>query len=220
MATTTTAPPSVDAVRALRSSSHGARSVPVRRRKRIAAAILLLGASALGAVLVYGNVGDRQPVLAVGRLVERGEVIGSADLVTARVAADGAVRTIPVSRRSSIIGRRASVSLLRGSLLTRGAVADGPAVPDGAAVVGASLGTGQYPDGLAPGDDVLVVAEPDPAVQGTGGLGPASIKGLVVSVDRGRDGALRVSLAVPGADAAALAVAGSQGRIAVALAPR
>src|SRR5581483_1729364 len=100
------------------------------------------------AVLVYGNVGQRHEVLAVARTVDPGQVISAEDLTVVRVAADPDVRTLAASARSSIVGQRAAVRLLPGSLLSPDAVTKGDVIGPGFSVIGAIVKPGQYPPGL------------------------------------------------------------------------
>src|SRR3546814_19308388 len=68
---------------------------------------------------------------------------------------------MPESQRSAVIGMRSSVRLLPGSLVTAGALSDGPPRAPGTSVVGALVRSGQYPLGLRSGDEVLVVVTGD-----------------------------------------------------------
>src|SRR3546814_8537435 len=56
---------------------------------------------------------------------------------------------------------RSSVRLLPGSLVTAGALSDGPPRAPGTSVIGALVRSGQYPLGLRSGDEVLVVVTGD-----------------------------------------------------------
>src|SRR3546814_6662534 len=68
---------------------------------------------------------------------------------------------MPESQRSAVIGMRSSVRLLPGSLVTAGALSDGPPRAPGTSVIGALVRSGQYPLGLRSGDEVLVVVTGD-----------------------------------------------------------
>lgn len=190
---------------------------PRWNRARIAAGVTVLAVSALGGVALYGNAGDRAPVLAVARTVDAGEIIETADLTVVRVAADRGVEVIRASERNQIVGRPAAVGLVPGSLLTRGALATGPLVPDGWSVIGAVLKPGQFPLGLRPGDEVTMLVVPE---TGQGDGGPSPVLGVLVAIEEMRPGEVSASLAVPGPATRDLAVAGAQGRLALARAPR
>lgn len=218
--TTTTTVPLANGVRSTKAPLPPARRRPaVRNRGRIVAGVLLLAASALAAVLVYGNLGQRRSVLVVARTVQAGAVIERSDLKTARVATDAGVETIDANSSARVIGRRAAVSLVPGSLLVSGAIAEGPSVPAGSAVTGAVLKAGQYPIGLRPGEAVLVVLTPE-ATQATDRTASDPVPATVVGIEEQRDGGIVVSLAVPSSAAPDLAVAGAQGRVTLVAASR
>ena len=179
-----------------------------RHRGRIAAGATLLVASAVLAVLVYGNLGDRSAVLAAATDIRPGQVIDENDLKVVRVAVDPEVATVPASRRAEIVGRRAAVGFTAGSLVAPASVMDGPGVPAGSTVIGAVVKPGQYPIGLREGDEVVVL------VVSEGGRTADGVDAVIVSVSTrsGADGTA-IALAVPSGDAAVLAQAGAQGRL-------
>ena len=185
-----------------------------RNRSRIGAGVFALALAGLLAVLVYGNVGQRHPVLAVARDVDPGQVITAGDLRVVQVAADADVKTVASSERSSIVGQRAAVRLLPGSILAPEAVTQGNVVADGATVIGAVVQPGQYPLGLRAGDEVDVVVTGGPS-----GDRPVRADIIAVSSTRGASGTA-ISLAVPQDSAARLAVAGSEGRLLLMVPPR
>ncbi|MBI2169368.1 MAG: SAF domain-containing protein [Actinobacteria bacterium] len=216
MVVTTRTPVTTDGHKGVRERR--AAPSPRRNRTRIAAGITVLAVSALAAVTLYGNAGDRTPVLAVARAVEAGETIETGDLTVVRVAAERGVEMVPASERDDLVGRRAAVGLVPGNLLSRGALATGPLVPDGWSVIGAVLKPGQFPLGLRPGDEVTILAVPETG-QGDGD-GASPIEGLVVAIEETAPGEVSASLGVPGAATRDFAVAGAQGRLALARAPR
>ena len=194
-----------------------AESTAHRDRSRVAAGALILAACTFGAVVLYGRIGDRQAVLAMARTVEVGKPVESRDLRVVHVSSDPGLRSVPAAERTRVIGRPAAVRLVSGSLLSPDEVGGGAGLPEGMALVGAVLKAGQFPLGLAPGDRVALVAA------------PASASGLVVTfesqgepptatvvaVDSAIDatGNTAVSLQVPMKAAAAVAGAGSAGRL-------
>jgi hypothetical protein len=174
-------------------------------------------------VLLYGNLGNRKPVLAAARPVAAGQVIQASDLREVRVAADNGVGTVPAAGRDRVVGRPAAVALVSGGLLTPGQVANGPALPSGSAVIGATLKPGQFPGGLRSGDGVLVVVMPAEEEATSVEAAPViPVKATVVATEKIPDssGAVSVSLAVPSAQASGLAVGGARGRLALVLEPR
>lgn len=190
------------------------RQAAVRNRGRIGAGVFALALAGLLAVLVYGNVGQRHPVLAVARMVDPGQVITAGDLRIVRVAADAGVKTVASSQRSSIVGQRAAVRLLPGSILAPEAVTERNLIGEGASVVGAIVKPGQYPLGLRAGDRVDVVV-----IGGPGGDRPIQADIVAVSPTRGASGTA-ISLAVPRGDAGRVAAAGSEGQLLLMVPPR
>ena len=209
MTASTAAPPRHDGRRRTVVNASPSSQAPARHRGRVAAGTALLATSAVLAVLVYGNLGDRSAVLAVSAEIRPGQVIEENDLRIVRVAADPGVATIAASRRGEIVGRRASVGLLPGALLGPESVTDGPTVPAGSTVIGAVVKPGQYPIGLREGDEVVVLVTGDgPDGSGTG------VEAVIVSVSsRSGPEGTAISLAVPSTDSSALARAGAQGRL-------
>jgi Flp pilus assembly protein CpaB len=183
---------------------------------------LVLVASALAAGLLYANLGDRQPVLAVARAVEAGQVVEAGDLRQILVAPVPGVRMVPASSRRAMVGRTASVRLLPGSLLNPAQLTTGPLVDPDRAVVGALLKPGQFPVGLRVGDDVLaVVLAPEGAPVDDTAL-PVPPRARVAAIEQSAEpgAGLAISLAVEPGDATLLATAGARGRLTLVLAPR
>jgi hypothetical protein len=194
-----------------------------RNRTRIIAGALLMAISALAAGLLYADLGNRRPLVAIARPVAAGQVIQRGDLTQVLVGSVGGVRTMQWSGRASVIGRTAAVSLVPGSLLNPSQLATGAAIDPNSAVVGAVLKPGQFPAGLRSGDKVLAIVLPLDAATATGqGRVDPPIAVTVAAIDKfaERSAGLSVSLAVSPGDAATLAVAGARGRLALALAPR
>lgn len=190
------------------------RQVTARNRGRIASGVFAIALAGLLAILVYGNVGQRHAVLAVVKTVDPGQVITDADLAVVRVATDADVRTVASTQRSTIVGQRAAVRLLPGSLLTPDAVTRGSVVADGFSIIGAVVKSGQYPLGLRSGDAVQVVV-----VGGAAGDRPVGATIVAVS-SNGTGGGTSISLAVPQEAATRLAVAGAESRLLLMVPPR
>lgn len=213
--TTTTTNPRRDGHRSLAEQQAATkRQVTARNRGRIAAGIFAIALAGLLAVLVYGNIGQRHAVLAVARTVDPGQVVTEADLTVVRVAADPGVRTVASTERSTIVGQRATVRLLPGSLLTSGAVTKGNVIADGYTVIGAVVKPGQYPLGLRSGDRVQIVV-----VGGATGDRPVDATIVAVSSNGSGNGSA-ISLAVPRDAATRLAAAGAEGRLLLMVPPR
>jgi hypothetical protein len=115
--------------------------------------------SAVGFTLVTQAVGERDRVLVVARDVPAGQVLKAGDLRAVEVAADTCV--VPVKDRGSVLGRRARVPLLAGSLLAPGQVGASAAFPpQGFSQVALAVEAGGAPPDLARGERVAVLPGP------------------------------------------------------------
>jgi hypothetical protein len=213
MSTTMTRPPAssttngrgfpIEPTRRLRRQNHG----------RIAVGVMIIVFCVLGTVSLYSSAGERVSVLSVHRWVAPGQRITAGDITTASVSTSSGLRTLPAGARSRTVGRIAAVGLVPGTLLAPEQVRDGPQVPTGMAVVGATLKAGQYPVGLGAGDEVELVETP--AATSTASTvspkerGRAQVLDLVASSDV--PGATNVALVVGSDVAAAVAAAGAAG---------
>ena len=195
---------------ALSPNGHGP-PTPARRRLPLAAVgVLAAVAGALAAAALFSSVGQRQEVLAVARPVAVGAPIQAADLAVAEVSASQALRPLPASARAGVIGRPAAVGLVPGTLLTKESVAHGRALAPGQALVGLALKPGRFPLGIAKGQGVLVVIGEADAVD-------AVHRAVVVEVDEEQaEGERVVSVLLPEASAAAVAVAAADDRVSLA----
>ena len=122
-----------------------------------------------------------------------------------------------------IVGKVAAVSLVPGELVTSGQLSIGPRLAAGQAVVGLSLRPGQFPAGLRPPDQVMVVDA------GTGGESPNAsatpsspavlvARAEVFSVDVAADGQTTVaSVITPQSLAPQVVEAGAKGGVSLVL---
>jgi hypothetical protein len=136
---------------------------PPRGARRVRVPELLVGAAlavgfALAAVLWQANATQRDPVLAVGRSIARGEVIEATDVRVVYVGSDQPLVTLSEAELARVVGRVAVADLPAGTLLTPAHMNDPQTVEPGEGVVGLALDPGQFPAmQLAPGDVVNVV---------------------------------------------------------------
>ncbi|MGH9090718.1 MAG: SAF domain-containing protein [Acidimicrobiales bacterium] len=186
----------------------------------------------IGVLLVLGcalaftdaslHLGSREEVLVVAHPVAAGQVLTAGDLRSARVSTGSGVQAVPVGGESGVVGRRAAVPLLAGSLLTDSAVGPAPLVGSGSDVVAVGLKAGAYPPDLAAGDRVQVVPVVSSSGSGTGTTTSGTpIGATVLAVDvaaAGSNGPTVFSLQVSTGDAdevASLAAAGQASLIEV-----
>lgn len=143
-----------------------------RRQPRwIAAGLLAICLGALGAVLLFTEAASSHTVVVVATDVARGEVIEQSDLSTTTIGSTPGVTTVPADQLATLIGHRATVDLLAGTLLPAGAIGD-PVPKAGFVQLGLRLTPGRIPlELLPPGTPVQLVAVADPAtaVGGTNG---------------------------------------------------
>ncbi len=209
----------------LSSSRRGAIATPAVRvadtqrvRTQLRAQWLVLAAAltVLAGVLVawaIDRAADRVDVVSIARPVAAGTVIQADDLTTTAIAFDSPVTGLaPASSMSALVGRVATVDLQPGVLLTAGMWADGTGLSAGERTVGALLPAGRYPSGIAQGSTAVAIATlrsdaSSGSSSGTGsGAGERSdVEVRVLDVEADERGALRVTLAVPEADAARVA---------------
>lgn len=121
-------------------------------------AVFLVAVSALAAVVLFSQAAAREPLLALGQPVERGQVITSGDLMVVHVATDDPISSLPPEAASGLVGLVAVADLETGTLLTAGHFVARSLLDAGEGVVGMALSPGEYPTLLlAPGDRVDVV---------------------------------------------------------------
>ncbi len=164
---------------------------------------LALGAAlvVLAGVLVawaVGNAADRVDVVQVVHAVPSGQPLKSSDLAVTAVAFDAQVNgLVPAASIDAMVGRVAALDLRSGSLLQVGMWRDGQQLATGEQSVGAVLKDGRFPAGLARGDRALAAAVDDSAAT------PVSVR--VIDSHTSDGGTFVITLAVPQADAVAVA---------------
>lgn len=138
------------------------------RRRRLGWVWAGLGAvvvSAVGFTTVAKVVGHRDRVLVLSHDVSAGQVLKPSDLRGAEVAAETGVVTL--ADRDTVLGHRARVPLVAGTLLASGQVgtrADFP--PAGSSQVSFAVEPGGAPPDLSRGERVAVLPGPGPAEGG------------------------------------------------------
>ncbi|MER6146228.1 SAF domain-containing protein [Streptomyces sparsogenes] len=141
--------------------------------------------SAIGFALVASAVGERGKVLVLARDVPAGHVLTAGDLREVEVASETGV--VPVADRAGVLGRRARVPLVAGSLLAPGQYGGRRAFPPkGQSEVAFALEAGSASPGVVRGDRVAVLEGPGGTgrgvADGDGAVGPAPVVGTVTGV--------------------------------------
>jgi len=198
---------------------------PPKARRRwglVAAAVVVVALGAVGNVWLLQSSTDAEQVVAARTAIERGQVITAEQLMNVSVSADPAVRTVPASELSSLVGQRAAVDVAAGALLTADSTTAKNVPGEGVSLVGVALSPAMMPGPpLVAGDRIRVVAtlgqQQDPTLLAD----PAALDAVVVSVQAGLDsvgqGQTILTVEVPEGDAAGLAAMAATGRVAVVL---
>ena len=176
----------------------------VRTQVRAQWLVFAAALTVLAGVLVawaIDRAAERVDVVSIARPVAAGTVIQADDLTVTAIAFDSPVAGLaPESSLAALVGRVATVDLQPGMLLSTGMWADGTELSAGERTVGALLDAGRYPSGLAQGSAALAVPTSGSDVEGAG-----DVEVRVLDVMADERGALRVTLAVPEAQAARVA---------------
>ena len=176
------------------------RNTKVRSRVRSQWLVLAAALTVLAGILVawaLTRAADRVSVVSVTRPVAAGTVIQLDDLGVTAIAFDGNVQGLaPASSLDQLVGRVATIDLRPGSLLSVGMWADATGLSAGERTVGAVLDAGRFPVGLAQGSSAIALSIDGEA---------AGVTVRVIDADSTDSGELRITLAVPQADAAHIA---------------
>ena len=136
--------------------------------------VLLVLGCALAFTDASLHLGSREEVLVVAQPVAAGQVLTAADVRVARVSTGSGLVVVLAGNEATVVGRRAAVALVPGSLLTVAEVGSPPAVGSGFDVVAVGLKPGAYPPELAAGDRVQIVPVTSTSAGGTGTAGVTS----------------------------------------------
>jgi Flp pilus assembly protein CpaB len=200
---------------------------PVVRRRRsswIALGVAVICVSGGAGGWLYTVTSHREPVVAVARDVPMGAELKAEDLIEAQIATDPAIRPVPAADLKKLIGKRTTVGLSRGSLLTGSSVTDEPLVKAGEQLVGVSLAPSRLPaTRLTPGQKVRVIHTPKESATGAEGDDKGAgqtLQATVIEVG-GADnsGARVVDLAVTQLDGTRLATWAASGEVSLVIVP-
>jgi pilus assembly protein CpaB len=214
-----------------RDDALGITSLAGPRRRRptfVVFGLLLMAASGLVGALLVGSLTTTVPVLAAAADLEPGQVVTAGDLRVVELSELGSAASIAVDEQATVIGLAARGPVPAGTILNPGLfVAPAAVIPDGMAVVGATLEPGAAAgSSIRPGDrvDVLGTSPPAAGLETTGGAGAADVlaTGTVWGVEPpapGSAGRIVVTLLVPAEEHAAVAQAASDDRLRLARVP-
>ncbi|MQS17283.1 flagellar biosynthesis protein FlgA [Streptomyces kaniharaensis] len=202
---------------------------PVVRRRRpgfIAMAVALIAVGVGANAWLYMSTGNREPVVAIAHDVPMGAQLTADDLVEARIATDPVLTPVPASQLKKMIGKRTTVGLTKGSLLTTQSVTDQPLIKQGQSLVGVSLSPAQIPASqLSPGQKVNVIHTPKnnaaAATDGASGSNKnTTVQAVVIEVGKADNSGDRVvDLAANTLDGATLAQWSANGEASLVVVP-
>ncbi|WP_433128280.1 SAF domain-containing protein [Micromonospora sp. CA-240977] len=181
-------------------------------------AVLLIALGGLGAAFAVTSVRATGSYLAVARPVEVGREVTAADLITVQVAGGQGLRPVPAGRLDEVVGKRAAVTLVPGTLLTLGQVTDNPLLGPDQQQIALGLKTAQVPARqLHPGDKVLLVSTPDRSNTGDPAAAGTRFSATVIDMVSPANDDKVLYLALPTRDVPAVVALTAQARIAVVL---
>lgn len=207
------------------SAPHPATSVLKTRQHRpgyIALLLALVVGLGLAGGWLYQSAGAKATVLVMATDIDAGQVITREDLTTVSLA--GEARAITADQVSTVVGKRARVPLLSGTLLQRSMLGAAAALPEGHVLVGVLLPAGAAPaGGLVAGDLVDVYRLPAASARDEESTAPMVVAARVAvqkvaSASKEQavvSSGLLVTLVVPTADAAAVVAANGAKAVAV-----
>lgn len=208
-------------------------SAPRERKPALAAlALLLIVGGALGAGFLVLQSGKRVAAIEISRQVGAGQQIPLSAMQQVQVASDSGVGYVPWADASQVARFYAATTIPPGTLLTSAMVVQASAVTNGKDVIGLALKDGQWPDQLAVGDHVAVIAVSGqssatagcPGTAGSALAGDASVLNVNSAASGGLvgsapTGTTDVTIAVSPASAGAVACNAAAGNVAVVVLP-
>ncbi|MBT8226208.1 MAG: flagellar biosynthesis protein FlgA [Dactylosporangium sp.] len=201
----------------------------VRQRRirggHLALAVLLVALGGLLAGVAFLASIRVQTCLAVTRAVPAGTQLTNADITTVQINAPPGLKPIPASDVGEVLGKRAAVSLVPGTLLTAAQLTDQPLAGPDQRQIGISLKPERMPaPALHPGDEVQLVVTASPssltATQQTASVTvpPEIFSAVVIDTGQpGTDGSTVVYVAVGESDAPRVVSLAAEGRITMIL---
>ena len=192
--------------------------MPGRRNpKWIALGIVALCLGGLLSYMIYARVASETAVVAAAQTVYRGETIEQADLTTITVRAGSLPQTLPATRLTDLVGKRAAYDLVVGSVIPATAAADQAVPAEGRAIVGLKLALGRAPSNLLlPSSPVRLVAMAAADSSTTDELAGNIFIGRMIDQSPSADGtSILVNVDVEAGAAPTIATLAAQDRIAI-----
>jgi Flp pilus assembly protein CpaB len=211
----------------------GSLSRSVSKTPRKYGQMLLSFAVVIAAVVaggwLYANKGGVQEVLVVAEAIPAGHPITESDVRTSTKpllvsrSVSGVEGAIPVSEVDSVFGKRTTVSLLPGQVLTQESLTSELLPQDGQRLIAVSISAGRVPETLEPGSVVDAVAVPQEGQSGDAAAldDPQVISAgaTVYSAKAAQDGSVVVTLLISESDARPVAAYGAVSQLTLLQAP-
>ncbi|NJP97996.1 hypothetical protein HCN51_52710 [Nonomuraea sp. FMUSA5-5] len=191
-----------------------------RRSSMVLGTLVVLGGMFL-AFQVVNRMSNREPVLVITRDVALGQPITAENVSTAMVGGDENVAMVRGEDLHKVIGMRAALDLMSGTLLQRRMVTDQVTPLADQQLVPIAVKPSRLPArGLRPGDRLSVMLRPEISAA-TAQESPGSVE-AVVDHTKGPDddGLMVVDVLVDKVDAPKLGPLAADGQVALALMPR
>ncbi|MFV2083821.1 SAF domain-containing protein [Micromonospora sp. LOL_021] len=180
-------------------------------------AVLLIALGGLGSAFAVTSVRATGSYLAVARDVSVGTVLSADDLVTVQVAGGQAIKPVPASQLDQVVGLRAAVALVPGSLLTPAQLTNEPMIGPDQQQIAVGLRADQVPARqLNPGDKLILVGTP---TRNASENAVTRFDATVIDVAADDRSGVIAYLALAARDVPAVVVLAAEDRIAVVLAP-
>ncbi|MFV2008345.1 MULTISPECIES: SAF domain-containing protein [unclassified Micromonospora] len=180
-------------------------------------AVLLIALGGLGSAFALTSVRSTGSYLAVARDVSVGTVLSADDLVTVQVAGGQAIKPVPASQLDQVVGLRAAVALVPGSLLTPAQLTNEPMIGPDQQQIAIGLRADQVPARqLNPGDKLILVGTP---TRNASENAVTRFDATVIDVAADDRSGVIAYLALASRDVPAVVVLAAEDRIAVVLAP-
>lgn len=200
-----------------------------RKYGQMLISVLVVIAAVVAGGWLYVNKGGVVEVLVVDQPIPAGHPITEDDVTTSSDpllvsrSVSGIDGAIPVSEVDSVYGKRTTVALLPGQVLTQDALTSDLLPQEGKRVIAVSLPEGRVPQTLAPDAVVDAIAVPQEGQAGDAKTldEPTLIAAgaTVYSIKQSQDGSVVVTLLISESDARQVAAYGAVGQLTLLQAP-
>lgn len=179
-------------------------------------AVLLVALGGLGSAFAVTSVRATGSYLAVARPVAVGTALTADDLTRVQVAGGQGLSPVRSGDLNRVIGKRAAVTLVPGTLLTMRQLTDKPLLGPGQQQVAVGLKTSQVPARtLHPGDRVLLISTPE---RNASNAAPSTrFEGIVIDSTSPDKTSVVLYVALAVRDVPAVVTLAAAGRLAVVL---